>query len=265
MGVVNVTPDSFSDGGNYFSDRAAVDQALSLEASGADVLDVGGESTRPGSEPVSADEQCRRILPVIEGIRAHSDVLISVDTTSAYVARRALASGADIVNDISAFRFDSEMLDVLADAGCGAIAMHTLGRPKVMQDNISYHDVVHEVREHLEARVAAAMTAGVLKSRLVIDPGIGFGKRLSDNLALLHHLDTFQALGCPVLVGTSRKSFLGQVTGRPVEDRDQATAASCACAILKGAQIVRVHNVEAVLDAVKVADAIVHAAAPLAD
>lgn len=255
MGVVNTTPDSFSDGGRYLDHEAAIAHGRALIAAGAEILDVGGESTRPGSDPVPAREQLRRVLPVIETLAGEGHVL-SIDTTSAEVAREALEAGAQIINDISAFRFDPEMLPLIAESGVPAIAMHTLGPPKTMQADPRYDDVVQDVLNHLNERLEVAVAAGVKRSQLVLDPGIGFGKTVAHNLALLKALPSFVALGQPVLIGTSRKRFLGAITGRDVEHRDAATAASSAIAIALGAHIVRVHDVAATLDAIKVGAAI---------
>ncbi|MGB0589508.1 MAG: dihydropteroate synthase [Myxococcota bacterium] len=256
MGVVNVTPDSFSDGGRFDTVEQAATHALALEAAGAKVLDVGGESTRPGSAPVSTSEQIRRVCPVIQRIRAQSQTAISIDTTDAAVAAAALDAGADLVNDISAFRFDDAMLPLLVQRGCPAIAMHTLAAPAIMQDAPSYEDVVLEVRAHLTERVSAAVEAGVTRSQLLVDPGIGFGKLLRHNLALLRDLQSLRVLGLGIVVGTSRKRFLGEVTGRPVAERDRASAAAAALSIAYGADWVRVHDVTGSLDAVAVAAAI---------
>ena len=255
FGVVNTTPDSFSDGGRHDSPAAAIAHGLALAEAGAAALDVGGESTRPGSDPVSADEQKRRVLPVIEALVGRG-LIVSVDTTSAEVALAALRCGAHIINDISAFRFDPAMLPLIADSGVPAIAMHTLGPPKTMQVSPHYDDVVAEVKAHLVERVAAAVAVGVVKSQLILDPGIGFGKTLDHNLSLLKHTAAFVALGQPVLIGTSRKRFLGAITGREVSDRLMATAASSAIAVALGAHLVRVHDVAEVMDAVRVGAAI---------
>lgn len=256
MGVLNVTPDSFSDGGRYVDPEVAVAHAMALVEAGADIVDVGGESTRPGSEPVSPEEQKRRVLPVINALARTSEVPVSIDTTSAQVAASALAAGASFVNDISAFRFDEAMLGLLAESGAPAIAMHTLAPPRTMQRSPDYADVVAEVRDHLAERLRACEAAGVDPAQILVDPGIGFGKTVAHNLALLRHLDTLVELGRPVLVGTSNKSFLGHLTGRAVGERLMGTAASNAVAIALGAHVVRVHEVAAVMDAVRVADAI---------
>ncbi|TNF22399.1 MAG: dihydropteroate synthase [Deltaproteobacteria bacterium] len=258
MGVLNVTPDSFSDGGRFFDVDSAVARGHALVAAGADILDIGGESTRPGSAPVPAEEQIRRTVPVIARLAAETAAPISIDTTSAVVARAALAAGAHIVNDISAFRFDEAMIPLLAETGAPSIAMHTLAAPSVMQDDPRYGDVVADVVAHLRERVARCVAAGVARSQIVLDPGIGFGKTVAHNLALLAGLPELAALGHAVLVGTSRKSFLGQLTGRPVDAREMATAGSVAASIVLGAHIVRVHDVDGLRDAIIVADAIAH-------
>ena len=260
MAVINATPDSFSDGGAWAAPDAAIARALAQVDAGADMVDVGGESTRPGSAPVPAAEQLRRVAPVIEGIRARSGVVLSIDTTSATVAAECLDRGADLVNDVSAFRWDPRMLPLLAERGVPAVAMHTSGRPDVMQRAPSYRDVVAEVVGHLAERLRACAAAGVAPEQIVVDPGLGFGKRVHHNLLLLRDLGCVVALGRAVLVGSSRKAFLGAVTGRPVGDRDRATAASCAAAVLAGAHVLRVHDVAAVRDAVLVAEAIARGA-----
>ena len=256
MAVVNVTPDSFSDGGTTLAPEDAIAHGLALVSQGADILDVGGESTRPGAHPVSADEQMRRVLPVITGLRRASDVPISIDTTSAAVAAAALEAGAGIVNDISAFRFDRSMLPLLARTGVPAVAMHTLGESLKMQDDPRYEDVVATVRSHLAERLEACARAGVDPSQILVDPGIGFGKRLEHNLAILRHLPELASLGSPILVGTSRKRFLGEITGREVDGRGDATLASCALAIAMGAHVIRVHDAAGGRDVARVVDAI---------
>lgn len=256
MGVVNVTPDSFSDGGRFLDPVRAIEHGEALAEAGATLLDVGGESTRPGAAPVPADEQIRRVVPVIRGLAARTDALVSVDTTSARVAAAALEAGATLVNDISAFRFDREMLPLLAGCDAGAIAMHTLAEPAVMQRAPRYQDVVAEVRAHLAARLEAAAQAGVDPARIAVDPGIGFGKTLAHNLALLRHVDALASLGRPVLIGPSRKRFVGQLTGQPVSQRVWGTAGAVAAAVVYGAHMVRVHDVAEMVDVVRVAEAI---------
>lgn len=256
MGIVNVTPDSFSDGGRYLDAQAAVAHGLALEAEGAGILDVGGESTRPGAEPVTADEELRRVLPVVAGLRAAgAAAAISVDTTKASVAAGALAAGASIVNDVSALRGDRELAGVVAEHGAGLCLMHMRGEPRTMQRDPRYDDVVAEVAAFLEERMRFAVARGIAEERIVLDPGIGFGKTAEHNLALLRRLDELAALGRPVLVGTSRKSFLGRLTGRDVEGRLAATIASNVVALERGARIFRVHDVAPVRDALTVAAA----------
>lgn len=256
MGVVNVTPDSFSDGGEHFDARAAVEHGHALIEEGAHVLDVGGESTRPYAEPVDADEELRRVLPVIEGL-AGAGALLSVDTSKRPVAEAALAAGAGYVNDVTAFRGDPELAAVVAEAGAGCCLMHMLGEPRTMQDDPRYTgDVVDEVKGFLEARLAFAVSEGVPEERIELDPGIGFGKTVEHNLELLRRLDEIVALGRPVVVGVSRKGFLGSLTGREVPaDRVSATVAANVLALERGATVFRVHDVAATRDALLVATA----------
>jgi len=257
---LNVTPDSFSDGGSFLGVDEAVARGIAYRDLGVDAIDIGGESTRPGSEPVSAAEQKERVLPVIKALIEEGVPPISIDTTSAEVAEAAIDAGACWVNDISAFRFDPNMLDLLARTGVPAIAMHTLARPREMQRAPSYGDVVMEVRDHLEARLAACRERGVDPAQIMLDPGIGFGKTLEHNLALLRGLPKLACLGQPILVGTSRKSFLGALTGRAVDERLLGTASSCAAAIVLGAHMVRIHDVRELQDVVTVASAIAYGA-----
>jgi len=258
MGIVNVTPDSFADGGRCFDRAAAVEHGLRLAREGADIVDVGGQSTRPGSAEISPQEEMDRVVPVIAGLRAASPVAISVDTYRAAVARSALAAGADVVNDISAFRFDPEMLGLLAETGAGAVAMHIQGTPRDMQVAPHYAAVVREVLDYLRAAVERAGRAGVGRERIAVDPGIGFGKDLEHNLELLRHLPSLRALGCPVLVGASRKSFIGKVLGLEAPaGRLEGTLAVTALAAAAGADIVRVHEVAANVQAARVAEAVV--------
>jgi dihydropteroate synthase len=260
MGVVNVTPDSFSDGGRFFDCDAAIRHGLELEAEGAAILDIGGESTRPGADPVSASEELRRVLPVIEGlIAAGAKAEISIDTSKAEVADQALHAGATIVNDVTALRADPEMAPVVAAEGAALCLMHMLGDPRTMQDDPRYDDVVAEVSAFLHERMAVAVAAGVPIDRIVLDPGIGFGKTVAHNLELLRRLDELVAVGRPVLIGTSRKSFLGRLTGRDVDHRLAATIATNVIAYIHGASIFRVHEVAPVDDALKVAAATVGA------
>ncbi len=257
MGIVNVTPDSFSDGGAFLGADDAVRHALTLAAGGADILDIGGESTRPGSEPVAAADELDRVIPVIEGVvAALPGALVSVDTRKAEVARVAAGAGAAIVNDVTAGR-DPEMFGVVRETGAGMVLMHMLGDPKTMQEDPTYADVVAEVRGFLAGRAAAAVEAGIGRERLCIDPGIGFGKGLEHNLELLRHLDVLSDLGLPVLVGPSRKRFIGVLTGSDdPAGRLEGTAAAVAWCASAGADIVRVHDVRAMAAVVRVADAI---------
>jgi dihydropteroate synthase len=256
MGVVNVTPDSFSDGGAFLDPVAAVEQGLRLAAEGADVLDVGGESTRPGSDPVPLDVELGRVLPVIEGLAAQTEVPISIDTVKAEVARRALAAGATFVNDVTALRHDPDMAGVVAGAGVPVCLMHMLGEPKTMQDDPRYTDVVAEVAAFLAERTEFAVASGISAAQICIDPGIGFGKTLEHNLSLLRHLDELAAIGPPVLIGASRKSFLGRLTGQPEGGREFAATAVHLDAVRRGAWMVRVHEVKPTCDAFAVAMAI---------
>jgi dihydropteroate synthase len=254
MGIVNVTPDSFSDGGRFLTPAAAIEHGRSLAAEGAAVLDVGGESTRPGAEPVDAATETARVVPVVAGLADSLGVPISVDTTKAVVAHAALEAGATVVNDVSAGRADPEMLGVVADAGAGFVAMHMRGEPRTMQADPVYEDVVAEVAAFLVERLAAAVAAGVDGDAVMVDPGIGFGKTFSHNLELLARLpDLVAAVGAPVLVGTSRKSFLGRIVG---EDdpaaRDDATLATVVWALERGAAMVRVHDVRGAVQAAAV-------------
>ncbi|RKH90882.1 dihydropteroate synthase [Corallococcus sp. AB045] len=258
MGVVNVTPDSFSDGGSFPDAASAVEHALKLVDAGADILDVGGESTRPGSLPVSADEELSRILQVVEGIKRRSTVPISVDTTKAAVAKEALKAGAHLINDVTGFHLDPALAGVVAAAGAACCLMHTQGMPKTMQQDPRYADVVGEVMDYLEEGMFQATEAGIPRERILLDPGIGFGKTLEHNLFLLRRLEELRGLGQPLLVGTSRKSFLGKLTGgKGPQERLAATLGSVAAmAILGGADVVRVHDVGEARDALAVADAI---------
>jgi dihydropteroate synthase len=255
MGVVNVTPDSFSDGGLFSTAEAAIAHGRRLVDEGADIVDVGGESTRPGAADVSAAEEAARVVPVIEAL-SMDGVLVSVDTSKPAVAEAALAAGASIVNDVTGLR-DDAMLHVVAASGCGVVIMHMQGTPRTMQLEPSYSDVVTEVHDYLRAQARRAVDAGVDPRAIAIDPGIGFGKTIEHNLALLSNLDVLTDSGFPVVLGTSRKSFLGTLTGRSVEDRDVATAATIALGVAAGVFCVRVHNVAAARDAVRVAEAIV--------
>jgi dihydropteroate synthase len=261
VGVLNVTPDSFSDGGDFLDhDRAATHAAAMLDE-GARIVDVGGESTRPGSERVTPEEEARRVLPVVERILAERPgAIVSIDTYRAGIAEAALEAGARVINDVSALRGDPRMAGVVADARCPVILMHMLGEPKTMQQNPRYGDVVREVREFLAKRAEHAVAAGVEEDRIILDPGIGFGKTLEHNLALLNHLDSIVELGFPVLVGASRKSFLGRITGvEEARERLFATVATTVLAYERGATLFRVHDVRANREALDVARAVLDA------
>ncbi len=254
MGVVNVTPDSFSDGGRLASAQEAIDHALKLQEEGADILDVGGESTRPGSTPVPVGEEIRRVLPVIE-VLASQGCVVSVDTKKTEVMRAALDAGAAMVNDVMALQAPGA-LEAVAATGAAVCLMHMRGDPQTMQQAPAYGDVVEDVKGYLQGRLAACAAAGIGRERMVIDPGFGFGKTLEHNLALLRHLGRLGELGVPVLAGLSRKSMLGMLTGRPVDQREYAGVAAHLAAVTRGARLVRVHNVAAMRDALAVWNAV---------
>jgi dihydropteroate synthase len=254
MGVVNVTPDSFSDGGLYLDAGAAIAHGRRLAAEGADILDVGGESTRPGAEPVAEAEELRRVLPVLDGL-AGAGPRLSIDTSKAAVAQAALQAGATIVNDVTALRSDPEMAALLAGHDCDVCLMHMLGEPRTMQRDPRYDDVVDDVKAFLSARLEHAVAAGIAEERVWLDPGIGFGKTVTHNLELLRRLPELVALGRPIVVGTSRKSFLGRITGRGPHERVPGTIATNVLALAAGARVFRVHDVAEVRDALLVAAA----------
>ena len=256
MGVVNVTPDSFSDPGCYLDKDRAVAKGLDLAEQGADILDFGGESSRPGSDPISAEEELKRIIPVIAELRKKTKVLISVDTTKSKVAEEALAAGADIINDISAFRFDDRMPLVVSETGAPIVLMHMKGVPKTMQNNPYYEDLYQEIRCFLEERIATATAYGIKREKIIVDPGIGFGKSLAHNLAIINNLHFLEDLDRPIMVGISRKSFIGKILNLPPQERTEGTIASAVLSVLKGAHILRVHDVEQVKRAIVVAEAI---------
>jgi len=255
MAIINVTPDSFSDGGVHFDRAVAIEAALRMAEDGAAIVDVGGESTRPGAEPISIEEEIERVIPVIEGIRAKSSVPISIDTRNAATARAAFAAGADILNDVSALRHDPEMLDVAAELNAPTILMHMRGTPATMDEHATYKHVTAEVAAELAAAAGKAERDGTARERIVLDPGFGFAKTASQNLRLLDELATIVAVGYPVAVGLSRKRFLGAATGRPVDDRDRATAVACALAWERGARLFRVHDVALTREALALASA----------
>lgn len=256
MGILNVTPDSFSDGGLYFEKEKAVEHGLRLISEGADIIDVGGESSRPGSDPVPAEEELRRILPVISGLRKQTKNLISVDTSKSEVARAAIAEGADIINDISAFRNDPKMITVVAQAGSPVILMHMKGSPKTMQRNPHYGNVIEEIKSFLEKKIEFAVENGMIREKIIIDPGIGFGKRFEDNLTLIRNLNEFTSIGQPILVGISRKSFIGKILDLPPGEREEGTLASAILSVVQGAHILRVHEVAPIKRAILVAETI---------
>lgn len=257
MGILNVTPDSFSDGGAHRDPAAAVDHGLAMIAAGADVVDVGGESTRPGAEPVGAAEELDRVLPVIEALARHPGVWVSVDTTKAAVARAALAAGAVIVNDVSACSADPDMVEVVRGSGAGVVLMHCRGTPRTMQDDPQYVDVVAEVGDALEARARALEAAGVARASIALDPGIGFGKTASHNLSLLGRIDALVARGWPVVVGLSRKRVIGSVTGgRLVDQRLAGSLAGLCWCVAHGVRMMRVHDVAESRDAAAVVAAL---------
>ena len=257
MGVLNITPDSFSDGGQYPSVDSAVEQGLAMQQDGAAILDIGGESTKPGSLPVSAAEELARVIPVIEGLRRETDLPLSIDTSKALVAQTAVAAGANFINDISGLNFDPEMAAVAAETGAGLFLMHSRGRPEVMQQNTEYQNLLAEVISSLRQSIDLALTAGVEQHRLAVDPGIGFGKSISGNLDLLQHLDELHQLDCPILLGTSRKSFLGAILNQNnPQERLFGTLATIASGVAQGVQIFRVHDVRPARETALVAWAI---------
>lgn len=259
MGVLNTTPDSFSDGGLYLELGEAVEHALQMARDGATIIDIGGESTRPGSDPVALDDELRRTIPVVEQLAAAVPALISVDTTKAEVARRALDAGARLVNDVSALRFDPALTDLVAERGCPVCIMHMKGLPKTMQDDPVYHDVVDDVCAFLEERLHFAVSRGIAEDQIIVDPGIGFGKTAEHNLQLLRRLDRVAALGRPVLLGTSRKRFLGAVLGVGPRERVIGTVATTTMGVLLGAAILRVHDVRPNFEALRVTQAVLEA------
>jgi len=255
MGIVNVTPDSFSDGGRFFDHSAAVAQAVQLTADGADLLDIGGESTRPYAEPVTADEELRRVLPVIEKLALEVRIPLSIDTSKAAVARAAIDAGVEIINDVTGLTGDPAMIDLAIETGAGVCAMHMQGTPQTMQDNPTYLDVVSDVRDYLRERRDALMSAGISRERICLDPGIGFGKTHEHNITLMRHCYEFHDLGCPLLVGHSRKGFLGKLIGDKDADRTNATVGAALALAVQGVQIVRVHDVRPLREALVAFDA----------
>ncbi len=253
MGILNVTPDSFSDGGKFFDRERAVRRALEMEERGADIVDVGGESTRPGAQKVELEEELDRTIPVIEAVREEADILVSIDTYKSEVARRALDAGAEMVNDVSALRFDEKLAPLVAERNVPIVLMHMQGTPRTMQKNPTYEDPVLDIMDFLRERIEVAEESGISGEKVIVDPGIGFGKSCKDNYEILRRLEEFKALGAPLLLGTSRKSFLGEILDLPPEERVEGTIATNVVGVLKGARILRVHDVEENRRAVQVA------------
>lgn len=256
MGVLNRTPDSFSDGGLYWDEEKALGRLREMIADGADIIDIGGESTRPGSLAVSPDEELERTIPIIEKIAAETEVPISIDTSKPEVAREAFKKGASIINDITGFKGNPATAKVAAEYGAAVVLMHIKGAPRTMQESPYYHDLIEEIKESLKESVGIAERAGVPEDRIIIDPGIGFGKTAGHNLTILNRLSEFLSLGKPILVGVSRKSFIGKVLDLDVDRRLMGTAASCAIAIARGASIIRVHDVGKMVEVARMTDAI---------
>ncbi len=258
MGILNVTPDSFSDGGLYLNTDKAVERSFEIEKEGADIIDIGGESTRPGALPLSPEEELSRVVPVIEKLKSRLRIPISIDTYKAEVAREAIKAGASIINDISGLRFDPEIASVSAEYDVPVVIMHIKGTPRDMQINPVYQDLIGEIRHFLEEGISIAQKAGVDDDMIIIDPGIGFGKTFEHNLEIINRLDEFRSLGMPILLGPSRKSFIGKILDLPPGDRLEGTAAAVAIGIMKGANIVRVHDVSSIVRVARVVDAITH-------
>ena len=260
MGIINVTPDSFSDGGRFDSPEKAVEEGIRMAEEGADILDIGGESTRPGSDPVSPEEEMRRVIPVIRALASRTDLPLSVDTMKASVAREALAGGAEIVNDISAMGSDEAMAKVVADAGAAVVLLHMRGMPKSMQaGDLAYHSLRGEIIAYLRKGIERAGDTGIDPTQIMVDPGLGFGKTAADNMRLIRYLREFRILGRPILVGASRKAFIGQVIGGTPAERDEGTAAAVTAAILNGGQVIRVHDVAMMKKVATMADALLRA------
>jgi dihydropteroate synthase len=259
MGILNVTPDSFSDGGKFFKFEDAVARGMKMVEEGADIIDVGGESTRPESDPVSTQEELSRVIPVISSLVGGTDAPISVDTYKADVARQALDAGAQMINDISALRFDPQMRNLVRESGVPVVLMHIKGTPKNMQKDPSYQNVIAEISQYLKESIQMARDAGIEAGKIIIDPGIGFGKRLQDNLNILKNLKEFSILGCPILIGCSRKSFIGRILGLPPEERLEGSLAALAASVINGANVVRVHDVKESKRVVGILDAVLRA------
>jgi dihydropteroate synthase len=258
VGVLNITPDSFSDGGQNFDLSKAVERALEMQQQGADIIEIGGESTRPGATPVPLEEELARVLPVLQALGGKLKIPISVDTYKNAVARQALAYGASLINDVSALRFDEAIAETIADTGAALIFMHMRGEPATMQELQPSADIFAEILKDINLAMEKALAKGVKREQIIFDPGIGFGKTFEQNLAILNHLERFAELNLPIMIGTSRKSFIGRITGRSASDRIFGTAASVAVAILRGAHFVRVHDVKEIFEVVQVTDAIIN-------
>lgn len=258
MAVLNFTPDSFSDGGQYNTAEKAVERVLQMESEGADIIDIGGESSRPGADPVSVDDELKRVIPLITAVRKQTNITISIDTYKPEVAEQAIDVGADIINDISALRHSPNMAKIAADTKVPIIMMHMLGSPQNMQDNPSYQSVNDEIISFFQERIDYAVSVGIDKSKLILDPGIGFGKRLSDNLEILAELEQYKQLNLPILIGTSRKSFIGMIhpSGKDADSRIGGSIASAVAAVANGANIVRVHDVHETVEALKILQAV---------
>ena len=257
MGILNVTPDSFSDGGLFYNTDEAVSHAHQLIENGIDIIDIGGESTRPGAKKISEDEEIQRIIPVVKQIRElSSEIIISIDTTKSMVAQKAIQSGANIINDISGFSFDNKMIDVIRESKVPVIIMHMQGDPSNMQNNPVYNDLIIDISSFFKSKIKLAKDAGIKKKQIILDPGIGFGKTVGDNFQLINQLNEFCKLGFPVMIGPSRKSFIGTTLNLPVDDRLEGTAAAVAVGVMNGARIVRVHDVKEIKRVVKIVEKI---------
>lgn len=254
MGILNVTPDSFSDGGKYNNSQKAIDRASKMEDEGADIIDIGGESTRPGAEQVDIEEELNRVIPVIEGVRQNSNIIISIDTYKSVVADKAISAGANIINDVSGLRFDNNMAHIASEAKVPVIVMHMLGNPQNMQNDPFYSNLMEELITFFKERVEVLISNGINTKNIILDPGIGFGKTVEHNFTIIRELNRIVDLGFPVLIGPSRKSFIGNTLNLPPEDRIEGTAAAVTAAIMNGSRIVRVHDVKEMLRVVKVTE-----------
>lgn len=254
MGILNVTPDSFSDGGKYNNSQKAIDRASKMEDEGADIIDIGGESTRPGAEQVDIEEELNRVIPVIEGVRQNSNIIISIDTYKSVVADKAISAGANIINDVSGLRFDNNMAHIASEAKVPIIVMHMLGNPQNMQNDPFYSNLMEELITFFQERIDVLISNGVTTKNIILDPGIGFGKTVEHNFTIIRELNRIVDLGFPVLIGPSRKSFIGNTLNLPPEDRIEGTAAAVTAAIMNGSRIVRVHDVKEMFRVVKVTE-----------